>query len=240
MKGGESVSKIQLRIGGTTKSWAIGANDGHILCQINGSIDRIETYSASTSNNFETFMITYSLGAQIGFVPTFSNTPPYILLGISNVPTNYIHISAFRTDHSFITSGSAATNMEITIGGKVYYGCFVTSNAGSPAMYALSSQYYGIYNQPLTDSLSDLMSMITVLPISSTKYPITYSYSNAAVSGVTEAAIGDTVVVSAVPNINYGITDQASQIIVTNNDVAVPYEWNPSTNTITFTMPDPT
>lgn len=71
-------------------------------------------------------------------------------------------------------------------------------------------------------------------------YPITYSYSNSTVTGVSEAAVGETVVVSAVPDNNYGITDPTSQISVTNNDVAVPFQWNPSTNTITFTMPDPT
>lgn len=72
------------------------------------------------------------------------------------------------------------------------------------------------------------------------QYPITYHYTNSTVSGPSEAAVGDTVTVSAVPDNNYGITDPASQILVTNNDVAVEYQWNPSTNTITFVMPDPT
>lgn len=74
----------------------------------------------------------------------------------------------------------------------------------------------------------------------STTYPITYSYTNSTVSGPSEAAVGDTVTVSAIPDNNYGITDPASQILVTNNDVAVSYNWNPSTNAITFVMPDPT
>ena len=70
-------------------------------------------------------------------------------------------------------------------------------------------------------------------------FPITYHYTNSTVSGPSEATVGETVVVSAVPDNNYGITDPTSQISVTNNDVAVSYEWNPSTNTITFVMPDP-
>ncbi len=74
----------------------------------------------------------------------------------------------------------------------------------------------------------------------STRYPITYSYTNSTVSGPTEAAIGDTVIVSAVPDVDYGITDASSQIIVTNNDVAVPYTWDAANQRITFTMPDPT
>lgn len=69
--------------------------------------------------------------------------------------------------------------------------------------------------------------------------PIIYSYTNSSVTGPSKATAGDTVTVSAVPDNNYGITDPASQILVTNNDIAVPYQWNPSTNTITFTMPDP-
>lgn len=70
-------------------------------------------------------------------------------------------------------------------------------------------------------------------------YPITYHYTNSTVSGPSEAAIGDTVTVSAVPDVDYGITDASTQILVTNNDVAVPYTWDAANNRITFTMPDP-
>lgn len=70
-------------------------------------------------------------------------------------------------------------------------------------------------------------------------YPITYSFSNSTVSGPSEATVGDTVTVSAVPDVGYGITDASSQIFVTNNDVAVPYTWDAVNNHITFTMPNP-
>lgn len=71
-------------------------------------------------------------------------------------------------------------------------------------------------------------------------YPITYHYTNSTVSGPAEAAIGDTVTVSAVPNVDYGITDPTTQISVTNNDAPVNFTWDAATNTIMFTMPDPT
>lgn len=80
------------------------------------------------------------------------------------------------------------------------------------------------------------------LPLSTadiTYYPITYSSSNSTVSGPSEAAVGDTVTVSAVPDVGYGITDASTQILVTNNDVAVPYTWDAANQRITFTMPDP-
>lgn len=70
-------------------------------------------------------------------------------------------------------------------------------------------------------------------------YPITYHYMNSIVSGPSEAAVGDTVTVSAVPDVDYGITDASTQILVTNNDVTVPYTWDATNNRITFTMPDP-
>lgn len=70
-------------------------------------------------------------------------------------------------------------------------------------------------------------------------YPITYSYTNSIVLGPSEATVGSTVVVSAIPDTGYGITDTTSQIIVTNNDIAVPYTWDASTQQISFTMPDP-
>ena len=72
-----------------------------------------------------------------------------------------------------------------------------------------------------------------------TRYPITYSYSNSTVSGPTEAAVGDTVTVSAVPDVDYGITDQSSQIAVTCNDEPVAFSWDATNQRITFTMPDP-
>lgn len=71
------------------------------------------------------------------------------------------------------------------------------------------------------------------------QYPITYHYTNSTVSGPSEAAVGDTVTVSAVPDVGYGITDASTQILVTNNDVAVPYTWDAANQRITFTMPDP-
>ena len=70
-------------------------------------------------------------------------------------------------------------------------------------------------------------------------YPITYHYTNSTVSGPSEAVVGDTVIVSAVPDVGYGITDASTQIIVTNNDIAVPYTWDAVNQRITFTMPDP-
>lgn len=71
-------------------------------------------------------------------------------------------------------------------------------------------------------------------------YSITYHYTNSTVSGPSKAVIGDTVAVSAVPDVDYGITDQSSQIAVTCNDEPVAFSWDASTNRITFTMPDST
>lgn len=77
------------------------------------------------------------------------------------------------------------------------------------------------------------------LTIGSRQYPITYHYINSSVTGPLEAAVGDTVTVSAVPDVGYGITDASTQILVTNNDIAVPYAWDAANQRITFTMPDP-
>lgn len=109
-------------------------------------------------------------------------------------------------------------------------------------MYGDFSSLYNNFDSSVFESFYDsresaINAVINYLnPIA---YPITYHYTNSTVSGPAEAAVGDTVTVSAVPNENYGITDAASQILVTNNDVAVPHTWDSVTNTITFTMPDP-
>lgn len=84
---------------------------------------------------------------------------------------------------------------------------------------------------------SGLMALSEVFSIG---YPITYSYTNSTVSGPSRAVVGDTVTVSAVPDVGYGITDASTQILVTNNDVAVPYTWDATNQRITFTMPQPT
>lgn len=70
-------------------------------------------------------------------------------------------------------------------------------------------------------------------------YPITYSFTNSIVNGPEYAVVDETVIVSAIPNIGYGITDASTQILVTNDDVSVPYTWDAQSNRITFTMPQP-
>lgn len=94
-------------------------------------------------------------------------------------------------------------------------------------------------NCPVYSTLEDFFTTEQPIPYTGTAYPITYSSSNSTVSGPSSAAVGETVEVSAVPDVGYGITDASTQILVTNNDVAVPYTWDAMNNRITFTMPDP-
>lgn len=135
----------------------------------------------------------------------------------------------------------------------VAYACYNSESVSSIQINNLNGNLYitngAILSSPVSDSsgltqfnsISDAVLACDDGIWSDTQtYPITYSYTNSTVSGPAEAAIGDTVIVSAVPNVDYGITDASSQIIVTNNDVAVPYTWDAANNTITFTMPDPT
>lgn len=104
------------------------------------------------------------------------------------------------------------------------------------ATFVSASSFLPLYNS-LEDILLDADSMF---PASPTSYPITYYYTNSTINGPSEAAIGDTVTVTAVPDVDYGITDASTQILVTNNDIAIPYTWDATNNRITFTMPDPT
>lgn len=133
------------------------------------------------------------------------------------------------------------TNEESSlINGKRY----ITSPAWlrSADIQTYSYEYTGIYADIVhINSLNELISAIDDYGIKAySTYPITYHYTNSTVSGPTEAAVGDTVTVSAVPDVGYGITDASTQILVTNDDVAVPYTWDAANNRITFTMPQPT
>ncbi len=98
----------------------------------------------------------------------------------------------------------------------------------------------GIYNLEHCTNIADAIANSGIRPIGTMLYPITYHYTNSTVSGLAEAAVGDIVTVSAIPDVGYDITDASMQILVTNNDIAVPYTWDSTNNRITFTMPDPT
>lgn len=107
-------------------------------------------------------------------------------------------------------------------------------NAQSSSTYPPATSNLDYYN-----TRQDAISALENYVYPTVSYPITYHYTNSTVSGPLEAAVGETVTVSAVPDVDYGITDASSQIIVTNNDIAVPYTWDAANNRITFTMPDP-
>lgn len=135
----------------------------------------------------------------------------------------------------FTLSGTANRQSLANTYDSLYYGAITTVDDSVPGSFYSDA----VLSLTLHESMNDALDAMNDGNWGGALYPITYSYTNSTVSGPSEAAIGDTVTVSAVPDNNYGITDPASQILVTNNDVAVEYQWNPSTNTITFVMPDP-
>lgn len=160
--------------------------------------------------------------------------------------------SSFNTASYALRNGSpeVATTSWIThtidnemsnpINGKRY----ITSPAWirTDNSYDYMYEYTGIYGDIThVNSLDELVSAINAYAIKSVDdiYPIIYHYTNSIVSGPTEATVGDTVIVSAIPDVGYGITDASTQILVTNNDIAVPYTWDATNQRITFTMPDP-
>ena len=158
------------------------------------------------------------------------------------VVSNYDNKIAGVLQYMWASSyGGSALNGVLSIAGNDYYGR-VESIQYSSSNFTIDS-YTGVFSNvdEMVGSDSELVSLLRSLNIHpiSTSYPITYHYTNSTVSGPSEAAVGETVTVSAVPNAGYGITDATTQILVTNNDVAVPYTWDAANNSITFTMPDP-
>lgn len=115
------------------------------------------------------------------------------------------------------------------IDGETYYYFNNIWNYISPNLSAIFTDYEEYLYDDIDSALLSLRNT----------YPITYHSINSTVSGPSEALVGDTVVVSAVPDVGYGITDAPTQILVTNDDVAVPYTWDASNQRITFTMPQP-
>lgn len=187
------------------------------IFDFNGLNAYIKYYAA----NYETSLsVENDVAVNIGF--------PYIhyrYLHVSSEQTvflgfPYMTVSAYNNGNGFNSIGNDVHYIIYRIEHNTNTSDYIIRNAGIQT-YTKFAEYWNGY-----------------IPVTY-KYPISYSYTNSTVSGPSEAAVGDTVTVSAVPDNNYGITDAASQILVTNNDVAVSYNWNPTTNTITFTMPDP-
>ena len=135
---------------------------------------------------------------------------------------------------SFIGYISAVSTLTINSSENPAYGpyMYVGFSQGAPTTQAsqLLIPYYSTFNEAITALNNSIQG--------STQYPITYHYANSIVTGPTEAAAGGTVIVTATPDVGYGITDASTQILVTNDDVAVPYTWDATNQRITFTMPE--
>lgn len=158
------------------------------------------------------------------------SSPPFlgIILCNSQVPFQVINA---QSDNQYNINNQSFFVIEYN--GHLYYAAPVTTNDSG-----VKEALVGIYNDTKYATISDGLADSSIRPIVQA-YSITYHYTNSTVSGPTEAAVGDTVTVSAVPDVGYGITDASAQILVTNNDIAVPYTWDAANQRITFTMPDP-
>lgn len=171
-------------------------------------------------------------------VSTNSNTTGYIARILENGTVEGLNIISLITvttgdtcDYAYSSTGGSPNvrhNLPLSqYGTHYYYRDTLSSNYPTNLTYLIAdADCYLSVSDFIADVFAD-------------KYPITYHYENSTVSGPSEAAVGDTVTVSAVPDTDYGITDPTTQISVTNNDDPVNFTWDASTNRITFTMPDP-
>lgn len=165
----------------------------------------------------------------------------------SNYPINYCYILYAKSNTSITRWIYNQSLGERVLEYSPWTGNVVTYNNNQYLIATPSfntNEYFvttGCWNDcPVYSSIDDFFAIEQpIVYTGSVAYPITYSSSNSTVSGPTEAAVDDTVTVSAVPDVGYGITDASTQILVTNNDIAVPYTWDATNNRITFTMPDP-
>lgn len=179
------------------------------VANINAPTRTAKFYSGATGTVYFAYFKGLNGGVEVGNVVIYARTPSIRFVARNTSDGLYSIEKVVYEEGYYYVSSVSYTPLQSFVNAGIDY--YETRQAAEEAM----SDYIAVY------------------------YPITYQYTNSTVSGPSEAAVGDTVTVSAVPNNNYGITDPASQIFVTNNDVAVAYDWNPTTNTITFTMPDP-
>lgn len=176
---------------------------------------KIVTTKASTPSNIPPSRIWYG-----------ASTGDYVVVRDSN----YFYLCRLESD---TYSAWLAPNIEAT-------GGYSDSGNGTTSGIRWVMYSVGYTEQDFTfDAVENPILRAYEILSASPLYPITYHYTNSTVSGPAEAAVGDTVTVSAVPDVGYGITDASTQILVTNDDVAVPYTWDAVNQHITFTMPQP-
>lgn len=193
--------------------WSVAVTEQAYMFRISASV-----YEAffTLPNHFVTAYAIFSNQNMIGCIPLWRN--------------EYTALNAY------------SENEFLTLNGRDYYGflTYVQGNNDSSSFIESTGKFAEIDSiVETTSELSTLLNNLGIRPVGTASYPITYSFSNAIVSGPSEAAVGDTVEVSAVSDVGYGITDASTQILVTNNDIAVPYTWDAVNQRITFTMPDP-
>lgn len=195
----------------------------------------INTYQDIMSNGIE-FGINFTNTHKCGIISTaenravgyISNSNQYMVGVICKESTSCKHVNSGYPSDTFNDNINSTSS---SLSGW-YYGTIYTGESPSFYIPPLSK----MFTSNEYPSLIDLL--VYIAGIDDTTYPITYHYTNSVLSGPSEAAVGDTVTVSAVPDVGYGITDASTQILVTNNDVAVPYTWDAANQRITFTMPE--
>lgn len=185
---------------------------------------------------------TYAIKITRALAAVLSGDNPKFREGYIVVNNNIHSILATGVKRAtYSTIWTKITDITTTIDGKEYHVAYtvLTGNYNSDYFVERIGLFATIDSE--INTISDLLSLfgeLGIQPIGET-YPITYSFTNSIVSGPSEAAVGDTVIVSAVPDVGYGITDASTQILVTNSDVAIPYTWDATNQRITFTMPQP-
>lgn len=178
----------------------------------NGTVTRLFTRNQN---------IVLRLAGFLGDNPTYS----YVIMAQTQTAESVEYVEIKRTLNNVYSIGNSHTS---TL--SVSYG----------TDYLYTSQRFGIVyyvsDYPIYSNLETTLAALAG-PIDN-MYPITYRLTNCtAPSAPAEAAVGDTVNVPLVMQQGYDIVTPSTDIVVTNNGVAVPHTY--SNGTISFTMPDP-
>lgn len=250
MEGGESMAVYNtIPIDNTvfTSKEAVykaGLQYGKLKMLVNGFSNTYRTFGSPMSTD-SGIIVSITSNMLKHFIPDVNtgdaNSFSYAFICFSN-PGAFLSHCYYQSGYFSRYDGDVRVTNIISLPIGDYNGTFIgvfTSAGYTLTQIEITAPFANLDVLSTVEQISNAVVSAGIQPIPSYEYPITYHYTNSIVTGPSVATVGDTVTVSAVPDNNYGITDAASQILVTNNDVAVEYQWNPSTNTITFTMPNP-
>lgn len=168
---------------------------------------------------------------------------------IVGTTTGLVKVGAYKYNHAGYIVFASNNPYNVATAYFTYSGVSTISSSPIDTVYSTGMWYSKInaYSDESLPQTREFLSAEAVLSAmndgiwTGAEYPITYYPTNVNLNGPAQAAVGDTVNVNCTFPTGYTMKNPSpgGDIRVTNNGVDVPYVWDSTNKSISFTMPDP-